>query len=221
MIGSPSAMTTVPPWHSVSPQRQRRVHPAPSAGRSSRQSCRRSTTRCYSQSRPCQQENVIHSSRNMLHTPCSAEADDPQQQGEDRPTSAAPSLRQPVRGLQPACAIVHCNSANHHQNIPYELKATIRRCCGLGTPALRRPVAPVRRRQSQRHHNRHRLVGKQACIDPLSTTVVRPNPARPSGPGLACLTASVRCLMLGRVGHCWTSSSGWQWRARSAASCRM
>src|SRR3954454_2380842 len=86
---------------------------------------------------------------------------------------------------QPA-PIVHCRKANHHQKSPYEVNATIPKVLLVRNsrmPAMICATPPYAKASGTTTGTAS--WGRRPALIELSTMVVRPKPANPSGPGLA------------------------------------
>src|SRR5258708_22645362 len=92
-------------------------------------------------------------------------------------------------GSQPA-PTVHFMKANHHQKRPYEVKATMPKvlpALNSNTPAMSWATPPYAKARGTTAATA--AGARMPALTQLRTTVVRPKPANPSGPGLAALNA--------------------------------
>src|SRR5258708_23180551 len=127
----------------------------------------------------------------MLHTPLLSRKLTIHSRKVNTPHSSSVTATAEAGGVcsKPA-PTVHFMKANHHQKRPYEVKATMPKVLPVlnsNTPAMSWATPPYAKARGTTAATA--AGGRIPALTQLRTTVVRPKPANPKGPGLADLSA--------------------------------
>src|SRR6266851_4873455 len=129
----------------------------------------------------------------MLHTPLFRRKLTIQSRNVNTPHISSVTATAEAGGVcsQPA-PTVHFMKANHHQKRPYEVNATMPKVLPVlnsSMPAISWATPPYAKAKGTTAAT---ATGDRIpALTQLRTTVVRPKPANPSGPGLAVLNAGM------------------------------